>query len=305
MRAKDLYEALFMEKYTAGNAIKKYPDNWIHFTDINKLGINPDNDHDDPPGIYFYPCKYFIDDKHHEDQYAINFKYYYICDINLNSNGINLKTLTLEQARNIAIKNNWLKEFDFYINNSSNMAIIKKELTMDTSIVGSVFYQLIKYLGYPQKFNTRKVPRTYLDLIKGIDYIYDPGLGIIEKTEPHQLIVINRKILNIIDFDLNKNNDFKLKIEIMKELASIYNSTLNIKNKKLHFSIKQPESSIEVTISNSKFSYGNIYFVNIFNTLTNNKYHKNLNQLSYNDEKEKIKTIIDDMLESNKKILNS
>lgn len=45
-------------KISATAAVKPYQDDYITFTDINKVGINPSTTHDTPLGIYCYPVKY-------------------------------------------------------------------------------------------------------------------------------------------------------------------------------------------------------------------------------------------------------
>ena len=49
------------ESYSAFVNLKKYTyqkNVYIHFTNINKLGMNPQKDHHDPYGIYFYPANF-------------------------------------------------------------------------------------------------------------------------------------------------------------------------------------------------------------------------------------------------------
>ncbi len=61
MRIIDLFEATLMERHDhVVTALAKYegdPDIYISFTEIPKLGINPDYEYDTPVGIYAYPLR--------------------------------------------------------------------------------------------------------------------------------------------------------------------------------------------------------------------------------------------------------
>lgn len=243
MRAKDLFEVSLIDKYpNLFNSIKKYHDKWVHFSHINKLGINPRIGHGDPPGIYFYPCDFFLDNGHTEDQYATSFKYYYICDIDLNSNGVNLKTLTETQALRIAEQNNWKDELSQpLLYNDYNH--IKRLTGKSNYKIGEIFYYTAKYL------NDHK-SKSFLSLFKGIDYIYDPGLEIIEPLEPEQIIVLNPSIITKIDFGINKNISFNIRMDILKKLQSEYNnSNIKIKNDVIILEIPIQEHFIIVSIT--------------------------------------------------------
>lgn len=211
MRAIDLFEVNYKEVYSYYEHIKKYPDKWVHFSNINKLGINPiPKDHDDPHGIYFYPINYLISYSSDSYQYATNFKYYYICDIDLTSNGINLQRLTQQQALDITNQNNWGEGNilpDLINNKYSN--------DVHDDRPGALFYIALKNLNN----NTEYPDKTYSNLLKGFDYMYDPGLGIIGgQKEPRQIIVFNRKIITKLDFGINKSDIFQARFEMIKSL---------------------------------------------------------------------------------------
>lgn len=55
-------ELIWDDSHTAAQAARKYPNAWIHFSKIPKLGINPRKGHRDPPGVYFYPCRWLLSD---------------------------------------------------------------------------------------------------------------------------------------------------------------------------------------------------------------------------------------------------
>jgi hypothetical protein len=81
---------------------------------VPKIGVNPQSFWSDPRGVYCYPVDWLLSG--HErilsgNQYGMDFRYYYICDINLNdANGVNLGTITWEQVEAIAARNGWLEQ---------------------------------------------------------------------------------------------------------------------------------------------------------------------------------------------------
>lgn len=203
-----LTEGLWSEQYAAGAAMKKYPHKFIHFTNINKLGVNPKASHRDPQGIYFYPIRWLEDRMSYGGviQYGVTMKYYYIVDIDLNAVGsVDLGRMSLARARAIATKNGWGDWFDKVYNNPEPYL---KQGPMDPSLwkrkkAGAIFYATIDYL-----VNVRK-EITWLKALSGVPLLYDPGHGIINANEKSQALVIDRKAIKVLEYGENRDQSQK------------------------------------------------------------------------------------------------
>jgi len=72
--------------------------------------------------------------------------------------------------------------------------------------------------------------KSWLSLIKGFDIILDPGYGIIARGEEKQAIVLNPKVIQIIEHNSNKDNEFKNYSSLLKQVASEMNGKFYFKN---------------------------------------------------------------------------
>src|SRR5437762_1390454 len=98
-------EAAWHETYPAAEYLARYPHRFVHFSDVPKLGVNPSKSHRDPPGIYFYPNQWLLDN-YRGFQYGLVSPYAFIASIQTRAKGVvNLGRMTRAQALTIARAN--------------------------------------------------------------------------------------------------------------------------------------------------------------------------------------------------------
>jgi hypothetical protein len=189
-----LTEIMWEERYSAMKVAAKYPNDYIHFTSVPKLGVNPSKAHRDPPGIYFYPCRWLLAYEASSSQYATHLPYFYICRISPGKI-INLSRMTMAQVQKIATANGWIADFQRCQADPSKLLKMDKKLLKKP---GGIFYATMDYLANMEN-------RSWLTMLRGIDGLMDTGHGIISPNETHQIVVINKKLIKILEFGENKD----------------------------------------------------------------------------------------------------
>ena len=202
------------ESYTSFLTLKKYKNiknAYIHFTDINKLGMNPQKGHQDPYGIYFYPTNFIFSEETSAFQYGFSMKYYYICKINT-CNFLNINKINYEDIKSF-FKKAGLIDIFYDINlgdiGRSNQRFDKKLW----DILDMLNVEPDKRNDAPNKYVKPDLRSKYehLPQIKwnqffsklGYDGIID-NKGVINDNEPKQLIVFNPKTIQILEHGENK-----------------------------------------------------------------------------------------------------
>lgn len=239
MFIRDLFEAIFVtERMSAFLAMKRFPKAFIHFSQgiahkatvgpnkgqldqrapaQAKMGINPQRHHRDPPGIYFYYVKWLLT---HEDvsdsQFATEYDQFWICDIKKNKNCINLGTIKQEQVVALAQRNGW---YDLLISadtpeNLNQVRTQKNNLRKP----GGKLYAVMDYIANISK------ERTWMQMLKGVDAIFDPGHGIIAAGEPAQVIVLNKSLIQVLNHGVNKDETKRLKTGALQAVAKQMNA---------------------------------------------------------------------------------
>ena len=169
------------EKYGTDNI-------FVTFTQIPKLGANPQSEYDTPLGIYSYPLEYVLD------------------------NNITEVPFAGEQPYIIVFKNNsskiWKFSNDIPDNVKTPLIKIMKKLgynidNMQESTNTNKFWRY--FYRELSSDNTGIESRKLLRLL-GITGIVDPGLGILHPNEPTQAVFFdtkNIKIIQMIHNDIN------------------------------------------------------------------------------------------------------
>ncbi|MEK6828596.1 MAG: hypothetical protein AABY15_00580 [Nanoarchaeota archaeon] len=183
------------DSYTSFLAAKKYlklPNLYLHFTDVNKLGINPQKSHADPHAIYFYPAKWILnEDNWAIFQYAVIKDFFFLCQVDT-SNFLEISTITESQADSLmkraGLYDMWKqygKDFD------------KKPARR--------FWEFLDMLNVePNKRDNKdhwslpKVTWTQFWKTTGYDGFSD-NKGIVNTGEPRQIGVFNPKTIKIIE----------------------------------------------------------------------------------------------------------
>jgi len=223
---KEVHSALFagLEKYSG-------QDKYVHFSNINKIGINPNKSHKDPHGIYFYPLQYLLDNGVDRGQYAIDFKYAFIVDIDKNDNGFVLQDMTNDDVATIAGDNGWTAP-------------------TESDFPGSNFFKTCDKLA-----NSKGGP-SWSKLLRGIDWLEDKGESIIAGDEPAQMIVLNAKLIRVVELIDNKRDLFGAAKSVIDPIVEEFSgSKLSIKKVKNKYGTNNVEMTSTFKDFTVKFSF--------------------------------------------------
>lgn len=236
---------LYEDERSAYDAMMRHPRAFIHFTNgvprskdstdlVPRMGINPSNkSHHDPHGVYFYPIAWLLRHarEHRLDSlYGTTMQFYYVADIQLGAGGVNLYTMTAAQADKIARSNGWLAELqkvrgDTRLLPDSLPDAVKRR-------PGALLYGCADYL-----VNVEKSHR-WTQLLRGVDYLYDPGYGIINQNEPAQVCVINPKLITVLESGENKEKTSQIVSDVMKAVAAQLGGDISYSNRQPQLSTK-------------------------------------------------------------------
>jgi hypothetical protein len=193
-----LDEISFADLTPLGEFLKSHlgKNRYIHFSKgvfdeklgktVAKMGINPKKSHLDPPGVYFYPVDWLWEheDFHDHEQYATDWPYYFVCEIDFSMPGIDLDTITDAEIEELGARNGWLEDYRSYNPNYQLRGGNAQKM-----------WEIMKSLNQ----QSDRIPRlTWLRSLKGVAWIKDIN-GIILSNEPEQVCVINPRALTIVD----------------------------------------------------------------------------------------------------------
>lgn len=242
MLVTDLFEygIHFRDARRAFTAMRRYPNAFVHFSkgithkDAKgieqrapagpKLGINPRKTHRDPPGIYFYYSRWLMrSDDVSDSQYAVTSDHYWIVDIQKTPNSINLATVRWEKIEALAKRNGWHKAL-FAVSNDPGKL---RQGPMDVRKLrsaGGRFWATMDYIANVSK------EHSWLQMLKGVDAIFDPGRGYINANEPAQVIVLNPSIISVIEHGENRDNEARVQADAMKRVAEAMGGTFSFRD---------------------------------------------------------------------------
>jgi hypothetical protein len=186
---KDSYRNLW-------RALEKYPDAYVHFTNIEKVGVNPKKSHNDPHGVYMYPVRWLRDNFNKMgSQYATSYKWAYILELNDDGRGYVLQDMTEEQVKAIADRNGWREALDLSSDN----------------VPGDLLWRTCDDLQKPpdrrRRLSDELFDKAYpwSKSLAGVSWLEDTGDGIINRSEPCQTLVMDVRLLKVLDKVENKN----------------------------------------------------------------------------------------------------
>ena len=177
-----------------------YENKFISFTKLEKLGVNPNNIHSTPIGLYTYPVKYALESAKHTDfsalPYAGNNPFIHFIEISPSAN-----IWVMSDRSNIGIYCD--KLIKYAADNSINL-VINKTLTSQN------LYQCVVSLAekISNKSATTKMAIIFRNVL-GLDALYDDGNGIMHSNEPTQMVVLNPKIIvrhKLLSNDIKQHN---------------------------------------------------------------------------------------------------
>jgi hypothetical protein len=157
--------------------LKDWSGRWVHYSDVNKLGVNPRQFHQDPAGIYFFPEEFKP-----EGSLWTKKKFVFTVEIKPTANILDLGALSQKEKIDLAAKLGVeVTDEDFkgkYFDNRSWWELIKNKYILVTTAPGAAKWSKdFRALGYDAVFDDAKT--IFLNEV--------------------QLIVFNPKVIDVLD----------------------------------------------------------------------------------------------------------
>lgn len=184
--------------------LSKYPNDYVRFSDQNKVGINPRfTYYDTPLGVYAYPINYVL--KHlrlgqnreiifYPNHTFIENKFIHI----LEYTGNNEELLVIDT--NIPILEIYKKRYLKFISKYDKLLSNSKIVDINDINNTYIFYRRLESLFYNLNIETKmEIFWTYCLRQCGVNAILDKGQGLIHSAEPAQIGFLSPKIYKIKD----------------------------------------------------------------------------------------------------------
>lgn len=194
--------------YTSFMAAKKHLDKnnlYLHFTNVYKLGINPQKTHADPHAVYFYPAKWILnEDNWKMFQYAVTMDYFFLAQVDT-SNFLHIPSITKQKAdrimKDVGLYDMWEKYGkDFDSNPPRKFWEFLDMLNVEPGKRNNEDHNSLPHIKWNAFFKET-----------GYDGFIDDK-GIVNDGEPHQIGVFNQSTIKVLESGENKD----IKSEYMK-----------------------------------------------------------------------------------------
>lgn len=198
-----------------GRVAYQYPDSYIHFSEVPKLGVHPKPGHRDPYGVYFYPMSYL---EEHDfaafSLYRSASPYAFVADLDLTGDdGVHLSHDPWEKLRAIAERNGWGEYLDrvwndpyAYLRFYKNGAV---EYLVEDGNAGAAFYATADILVNDPKLFDRKKRERWSRLLRGVAFLNDDGDRIIHPAEPAQVCVRDPRLIRVREMVVNREGNYR------------------------------------------------------------------------------------------------
>lgn len=214
---------------------------FVHFGETPKVGVNPRPFHSDPRGVYCYGVDWLLNNPKFYNagsQYAVNRPYWSIIRL-VSDQGIVLSKFKQADLEALADRNGFRDELTRFLEQSS--------LSLKTAPEALWAYLRNRTSSFPSvPINSEIKP------LRGIDFIYDDGLGIIHQREANQIALFNPKAYKIVDSGVQANKQEAYHnnavINIMKHLQLRYGGDLSWMKKSPKLVIDRGYTRFEVTV---------------------------------------------------------
>jgi len=236
MKFKELYEARknpeMNPKISAYDALKKYendPNIFIHFSKVNKLGINPKTESYMPKGIFAYPYKEFVNYKKVKNTLKDTEDFRELSSLAQELYFTKLEYIFILKAKTAPVDMNkyskadlskdlkkLLKMFPDYTEKiKKHLANINDDLYFKYNVnnkkhPGSQFWYLVKYICEVKNFSLNGLLRNL-----GYHGLMDNGYGIFASKEKFQTVFLSKADVSVVKVILNKSYKKTQKIEII------------------------------------------------------------------------------------------
>lgn len=208
-------------------------DVFVHFSNVEKIGINPQTTHDTPYGIYSYPIDHvrertmnFMHSIDGRMEYASNFRYMFIIQSNA-QNVLHVQNYH-RYDRDIAMIEDFFSS-QFPDKTEFVMQIFERTREQSPSKVKALWegmYYAIEELG----LNEASTSYTILHKVLGYEMIRDDGDGIVHPNEPYQAIHFGRSYFKVLEM-IDKRNEEEDEEEELKKMFGGRKKTVT----KIHF----------------------------------------------------------------------
>lgn len=184
---------------------------FIHFTDIPKLGINPQQKYDTPMGIYSYPLKEIwnklITDRipfRGDSKYVFLFKYTGDKYLDVSKYNASNYKKDCEKIYNI-IKDRTNEDLWYKLLERAKVSARKQK---SSSYLMNLMNLLVRYVNHTGKNN---MLWNFIMRELGYDAVIDlKGGGVIHQNEPTQAVFFSKKYIEVIEMFKNKRYDTKI-----------------------------------------------------------------------------------------------
>lgn len=147
---------------------------YMHFSDYNKVGIYPKSGFHTPLGFYTYPLDSEMLEKFKKNEIPFASERYFVIVVRPTGNVVNLDELTVDSAIEIINRDG---------GHVTELGEPAPEKFWEYSMTANIFK--VKS-GIGQKVDPRKWNTWFRN--RGIDGVYDSGMGIIHPNEPKQAV---------------------------------------------------------------------------------------------------------------------
>lgn len=191
--------------------LKDSPDDLlVHFSNTEKVGINPKPSHNDPVGIYTFPKKYVLSSDFKKNTHFFGKPYIHILKLKSNTNILNLSHLTMREVDDMLEKMG-IKEFKD-----------KKHFRdRNNNLPGQILWDTIEK-SLENNYKNKNISWNKLFNKAGkFDAIQDDGDAIIHMNEPSQVVILNpNAYVKVREFETEIPKSYKgLAYKIMQQIS--------------------------------------------------------------------------------------
>jgi hypothetical protein len=174
---------------------------WVHFTDHPMLSFNPKGFHQDPLGLYFFPADHVPKAAMWNEK-----KYKFVVRLKPDARVLYWADVSDEQIEQLLLATNAKEHF------TTSIAQYPPKSRKDL---------LDRVWEYMRMAYMRSVPAAWTKvLLRWFDAIYD-DTGSIHSSEPMQLLVLNPRMLQIVDMQHQKLPVFAAMQKVIKDIAAL------------------------------------------------------------------------------------
>lgn len=197
MKLIDLFERMRQAIPVIRDELEKYVGQkniFIHFTNVEKIGVNPQSTYKTPTGIYAYPLEYVLSkERLNKLPFAYDYKYVFVLQCNTD-------ILDLQEYEMQDFNADYNKLKHWYISNSNDHQLFDTTLDLESVTSHAKVDMPGGYLWYVLYNLSDKKPAIWNKLLRYLGYnaIVDHGDGVIHSNEPTQALFTSINAISIL-----------------------------------------------------------------------------------------------------------